>query len=167
MPFPASDGRSPLWATTAAAQAIRGQAAEVGEATAWLARGLAQRADHARLHGEALAVYDGLRAEGAEMPPGVAVCEDCDWVFTTARKRAASKCPACHKRSSQPEREPWHVHVAVEQTYDAAGLPSGWTTRYLVQCVGCSARPFWSKRRDRKHCSPACRVRAHRARTIS
>jgi hypothetical protein len=157
VPFLASDGRSPLWALTGAAQSI-----DVDEPTAWLARGLEQRADHAHLHGEALAMYRDLRAEGATMPPGIGVCEDCAWVFRHSPKRAAAKCSRCNRRSHQAERQPWHLAVIEDETYDDAGLPSGWQRRYLVQCVGCDAPPFWAERADHKHCSDRCRVRAHR-----
>jgi predicted Zn-ribbon and HTH transcriptional regulator len=185
VPFLASDGHGPLWAATAAGEEAEREAREVGRESAWLARGLEQRADHAHLHGDALAFYRELRAAGAEMPKGIAVCEDCRWVFRTARKRAAFKCPRCHKRSRLPERQPWHLAVVDEETFarvetfdrsmirtrqlirgevwDQGGAPSGWTRRYLVACVGCD-REFWTTRRDKRTCSAKCRVRVSRSR---
>jgi hypothetical protein len=156
------DASRPLSGLVVAEAVIRRRAAVIGRPSAVLAIGLELRADHAHLYRSDWEMFWRLRYElGAEMPSGIAVCEDCRWVFRTARKRAASKCPRCHKRSSRAEREPWHLAVIEEDTFDAAGLPSGWKRRYLVQCVACPAR-FWTSRRDRKTCSPRCRVRAHR-----
>lgn len=75
-----------------------------------------------------------------------------------------AKCPRCHARFSGAEREPWHLAVIEDETFDAAGLPSDWERRSLVQCVDCSAPPFWAERADHKYCSDRCRVRALRAR---
>lgn len=112
------------------------------------------------------ATYRRLRDEGAVMPPHIGVCEHCRRVFRTASRAVAFKCPRCHKRSTPTRRQPWHVHVFEEETFDpATGQPSGWAPRrYLVQCVGCGRR-FEADRRDRKTCSTRCRVRAHRATT--
>jgi hypothetical protein len=164
VPFLASDGRSPLATATTAGEDVLRRSDGVGWPSAMLARGLEQRADQAHLHGDALDAYRDLLKQGASMPPGIGVCEDCRWVFRHAPTRAAAKCARCNRRSHQAERQPWHVHIADEQTYDNAGVPSGWTRRYLVQCVGCDAPPFWAERADRKYCSAGCRVRAHRAR---
>jgi hypothetical protein len=158
------DSRPPIGLVVAEAS-VRQLAASVGRPSATLAVGLDLRADHAHLYRSGWATFKRLTCElNAAMPTGIGVCEDCRWVFHTRRKAAAFKCPRCHKRSTPTQRKPWHLHVADEETFDAAtGQPSGFERRrYLTRCVGCG-EPFWADRRDRKACSPRCRVRAHRA----
>jgi predicted Zn-ribbon and HTH transcriptional regulator len=118
----------------------------------------------AHLDRRARQMYGWLLRAGARRPRRIRVCEDCWVVFATRSKAVADRCPSCHKspRPSRPDREVWHHATGVRQTYDRRGDPLGWVVEYSTECQSCGL-VFTAARRDKRFCSPGCRVRAHRS----
>lgn len=86
-------------------------------ASAALAAGLSSKTGSRLKHDDARVVAQ-LRRLGAAQPKGLAVCEDCDWVFEPEAKESAAKCRRCH-RSPRPDTAPRpRDHVVAEDVYD-------------------------------------------------